>query len=267
MFWKTTATLLLCGAFAVATTTLWAGTSPSKNKSKTPSAVSKAKNELNGAQQRFAASVARVRASTARLQQLHRAAPLKYKEVAAQHDSTPSLEGSRATLEQEKKEFDEASRSLIEELRQTPEYRQAVAERDALKAKLKNLPMTSSYDRKDAEHQLALAYQKVKKLEKDALQADPDASSLMEAVRESEETLQELDKQRDAEMANDPALAQLRQSIAQARMELANARVAAAAEAHKLAAARQQYEHQMAAELAKHQKDQKKKHPPKHKKR
>jgi chromosome segregation ATPase len=263
MSWNVIAKVLWCGAFVAVAAPLWADGYPPKNKSKPPSAVSKAKNELNAAQQRFAASVARVRAATARLKQLNRDAPLKYKEVAALHDSTPSFEGSRSTLEQEKQEFEEASRSLLEELRASPEYRQAVTERDALKTKLKNMPMTSSYDRKDAEHQLALAYQKVKKLEKDALQADPDAGSLMDAVHESEETLRELDKQRDAEMANDPTLAGLRQSIAQTKTELANARGAATAEAQKLAAARQHYDREVAADQAKHQK----KHPPKHKKR
>jgi hypothetical protein len=254
MFWKTIATLVWCGAFTAGATTLADGYPPKNKKPKPQSAVSKAKNELNSAQQRFAASVTRIRASTAKLKQLNREAPLKYKEVAALHDSTPSFESSRSTLEQEKKEFEEASRPLLEELQSTPEYHKAVAERDALKAKLKNMPMTSSYDRKDAEHQLALAYQKVKKLEKDALQADPDASSLMDAVHESEETLRELDKQRDAEMANDPTLASLRQSIAQAKVALANARLAATGDAQKLAAARQNYARQVAAEEAKHHK-------------
>ena len=80
------------------------------------------------------------------------------------------------------------------------------------------------------------------------METDPDAKALAEAVSESQSSLQELDRQRDAELANDPALAQVRQSIMQARVELANAQTAAAAQAQHLAAARQK----LAAEEAKH---------------
>ena len=117
-------------------------------------------------------------------------------------------------------------------------------------SQLKALPFTSSFERNDTEHQLALAYAKVRKLEKEALETDPDAKALSEAVAESQISLQDLDRQRDAELANDPALASVRQSILQAKNEVASARVAAAAESLQLAAARQK----LAAEEAKRQK-------------
>jgi hypothetical protein len=210
-----------------------------KSKPHAKDPVAGAKNDLNAAQQRFSAAVARLRAATARLTQLSHDAPLKYKQVAQAHDSALALEGARDSLEQNRKELDDTSRELLEDLRDEPKYKQAVAERDALRAKLKALPFTSSFERKDTEHQLALAYAKVRKLEKDALEEDPDAKALADAVAESQSSLQDLDRQRDAEMANDPALASVRQSIMQAKADVANARVAAAAEGQKLAAARQ----------------------------
>ena len=242
------ATWLCCGCWVLGTSVLLAAEYPPKSKPKDP--VAQAKSQLVAAQQRFAASVARLRASTAKLKQLSHDAPLKYKEVAHSHDSTPTLEGARDAFEQNRKELDEARRPLLDELHAQPKYREAVAERDSLRAKLKALPFTSSFERNDTEHQLALAYAKVRKLEKEALETDPEAKALSEAVAESQSSLQDLDRQRDAEMANDPALASVRQSIVQAKKEEANARVAAAAEAQQLAAARQK----LAVEEAKRQK-------------
>ncbi len=243
------ATGLFCGCLVLGTSLLAADSSPnSKSKPKDP--VGRARSELNAAQQRFVAAVARLRAATAKLKQLSHDAPLKYKEVAQSHDSTLTLAGARDSFEQNHKELDEARRPLLDELHSQPKYREAIAERESLRAKLKALPFTSSFERNDTEHQLALAYAKVRKLEKEALETDPDAKALSEAVAESQSSLQDLDRQRDAEMANDPTLAGVRQSIAQAKNEVANARVAAAAESRQLAAARQK----LAAEEAKRQK-------------
>ena len=156
--------LLCCGCLVLGTSVLLADDYPPKSKRKDP--VAQATSQLNEAQQRFAAAVARLRASTAKLKQLSHDAPLKYKEVAQSHDSTPTLEGARDSFEQNRKELDETRRPLLDELHAQPKYREVVAERESLRAKLKALPFTSSFERNDTEHQLALAYAKVRKLEK-----------------------------------------------------------------------------------------------------
>lgn len=244
------ATWLFCACLVLGTSVLFAADYPPKAKSKPKDPVAQAKNELNAAQQRFSAAVARLKAATAKLKQLSHDAPLKYQQVAQSYDSAPALEGARDSVEQNRKELDETRRPLLEELHAQPKYREAVAERDSLRAKLKGLPIASSFERNDLEHQLAQAYAKVRKLEKEALESDPDAKALSDAVAESQSSLQDLSRERDDQLASDPALAGVRQSIAQAKVEVANARTAAAAEAQKLAAARQK----LAAEEAKRHK-------------
>lgn len=219
---------------------------PTKSKSKDP--VAKAREALRAAQASFAAAKARVATAKAHLRQLSHDAPLKWKEVEKLHDSESQLVAARESYDRSRKALEEAKRPLLDKLRSQPEYHRAVTERDALQAKLKGLPLDSSYERKDTEHQFALAQKRVRDLEKQALESDSEGKTLLASAGQDESSLQEMIRQKEADMQNDPTLAGIRDSIARAKVDVAAAEQNLAVEARNLAAA----EKRLADEEAKH---------------
>jgi hypothetical protein len=240
---------LICG------TPLAAAPKKANSKSAPKSPVAQAKERLETAKRDYAGAVGRVQAAKMALEHNQQQAGETRKAVHQDHDSTATLQAARSASEDARKSLEEKKRPLLAAVHDQPEYRKAVAQRDALQQKLKNLPPDiDKQDRKALEHELALAMARVRQLEKAGLESDPSAKGLLDDLSQAEAALQELVRERDTAIANDPRIASSLQAIERAKTDLAMAQQAATMQANMLAAAERDYAQKNAAEQAKHQK-------------
>lgn len=230
--------------------------------------VTQARQKLSAAQKQFAAAAGQAQAAKAKLDQLLHHVPVTRQSVFETYDSTPELQSARQALERSRRQLAEAKNPVLAKLRAQPDYQLALATRDALQLKIKRLPAYAPAEERDPLwHELGLAISRLRQIEREAVAADPEAKTLLDAVAQDEAHVQELCQQRDAAVESDLSLRALVEAIQQTKVEAAVAGQRAAGEARQLAAAKQAYDREVAEERREDEKHKKKSPSKKHPKK
>jgi len=223
-----------------------AASSKNKNKNKNNSKsqqnsnqqVAKARADLQNQQRDAAAAAARLNLAKSQIDDARDKAVDTRNEVVKERDRAPSLQAARKLWEEARIALAQASEPVLDKLEQDPQYKEAVAERDALRQQATKLKAdTPAQSRVQSEWSQASV--RVRQLEKGALLADPRTKSAMEALEREEADARELIERKEQEIKSDPNLSAATAEIRQAKAMLTNAQANYAAELRQLAQAQQ----------------------------
>lgn len=215
--------------------------------------IAAARDKLQSAKKQADEAKAHLRKAAAALEKATDHAGDVRRKVEQEHDSAPPLVAARKLMEAHQAEFEDASRPVLEKLRQQAEYAAAVEQRDGLKAKASGTP---SSERESLAKQYAAALAAVRSLEATALQTDPKAKSAKEKLAAAGSKVQALVTQRNEAVDRDSRLVDARRELDKAKGEAAKAKQKAEAESKQFADAERKVKHE---EQQKHNLQQKQK--------
>lgn len=189
--------------------------------------LQKAKDKLKEEEKEFGnAKTQASRANTTLDRATQAVAALRRQIQNEQMNAGPFL-ATRKQMDELKQKMEEVAKPVLESLRIEPGYRNAVAERDRLQKRIDN-PMAGNAagdivtaDRLAKE--LANANAAVRKLESEALSKVPEYQSLVSEKQRLEASLQDMAKQRESQLANDPRLKRAQEELSNAKKEAAEA--------------------------------------------
>lgn len=189
--------------------------------------LQKAKDKLKEEEKEFGNAKTQASRATTTLDRATQAVAALRRQIQNEQMNAGPFLATRKQMEELKQKMEEVAKPVLESLRTEPGYRNAVAERDRLQKRIDN-PMAGNAagdivtaDRLAKE--LANANAAVRKLESEALSKVPEYQSLVSEQQRLEASLQDMAKQRESQLANDPRLKRAQEELSNAKKEAAEA--------------------------------------------
>lgn len=239
---------VVCGAAGVAEAAS-KGKSRGKKKPKTGQPVSRAASAVRKEEADVAGAAAQVGLAKTRLDQARDHVASTRRELVNDQKHSPTLQAAQRLWQEARAELADASGPVLDQLDNDPDYKAAVAERDALRKRAVELKAGTA-EQSRVQSEWAEASGRVRQLEKAALLNDPRTKKAAEWVEEQERDLRQIVERQDGEMQGDARLGSAAQDAQRAKAALANAQAQYGAELRQLAAARQTLAAKAAAQAA-----------------
>jgi hypothetical protein len=186
--------------------------------------VGSAKSARDAAKREAEAARAAVVSAEATLKKVtDRAAEIR-KSLDAEFDASPEVVAARKQQEQDKASLDQYKTPLMDKLQKQADYQALISARDAARKALKSKEYSE-------------AILKIKKMEADVIDANPQAKAAQTALTSSEAKVRGLVEKHRETMLQDKRVVDVRAEIDKAKEAIAKARAKAANEQSQLAAA------------------------------
>jgi len=201
--------------------------------------IAEAHKKLNAAKGEADAAKAALKKSQGALERATSKVGDVRRSVQAEHDAAPSLVAARKKVETDRAALEQHTAPILERLKQSPAYRDAVVARDQAKSELGTLPSSATTQERVAvgkKYSDAIAV--VRQLEKAAIDADPKAKAARAAVDDAEASGRHLIEKRDQAIDQDARLKSAKNDLDSAKSDLAKAKSKAESESRQLASAK-----------------------------